>query len=382
MPVKQQVWSFDPAHPAMAEQHYLRTADQNETLKQIAVRNQQDEVRAGAKQAQHAPHARLHPGGATGGCGSTTNSSRPATAASKAAPPSAAAPPAKPRPVGRWRLSCCPDAGTVKAAAAASGRSSLTQEECEYVFGLERRVDMLQRSLELMQTRQQGRAGEEGVAVAPGGKGAAVRQSAPSAKAAEHKRRGQREESEETSSEPGEEERRQQRQHNTVHTEEEEEDQEQEADERHQHQQHQHRQSAQSPPPVDRDRELQLACAAFDPARFNEFNRETDADMRRRRARGLARARALAARRQGAPRGGGGAADSCDAADSSDAGSDPGPEDLEEFHAGYDSDLEREEAAMEAAKSAGQRAAEIENRRRQAARDEAAARQVRRWNDG
>lgn len=29
VPVKQKVYSFDSAHPALAQQHYLRTADQN-----------------------------------------------------------------------------------------------------------------------------------------------------------------------------------------------------------------------------------------------------------------------------------------------------------------------------------------------------------------
>jgi hypothetical protein len=49
-PVKVQVWDFDPAHPALAAAHYLRTADQNEALKRVAARREAEEARLAAKQ--------------------------------------------------------------------------------------------------------------------------------------------------------------------------------------------------------------------------------------------------------------------------------------------------------------------------------------------
>lgn len=57
-PVKQQVWSFDPTHPALASQHYLRTTEQNEALKRLQAQRDAAQLRLEAQRAQHELHAR------------------------------------------------------------------------------------------------------------------------------------------------------------------------------------------------------------------------------------------------------------------------------------------------------------------------------------
>ncbi|KIZ07398.1 hypothetical protein MNEG_0552 [Monoraphidium neglectum] len=75
-PVKQQLWSFDPAHPALAERHYLRTACQDEALKKMQAKEEADQLRLQAQAAARSPHrhqpaapcsgpARLRPGSAS-----------------------------------------------------------------------------------------------------------------------------------------------------------------------------------------------------------------------------------------------------------------------------------------------------------------------------
>jgi hypothetical protein len=147
---------------------------------------------------------------------------------------------------------------------------------------------------------------------------------------------------------------------------------------------------------VSPERELQLACAAFDPARFDDFNREVDCQMARRRLQGLARAAAAAEAAASSAVATAAATPACPAPSARAAPSAPaglqrgdggegagggrGGDDVSDdgvaFKAGYDSDLEREAAAREATKSSGQRAAEAAERRRRAAMDEEEARRV------
>ncbi|GBF97686.1 hypothetical protein Rsub_09744 [Raphidocelis subcapitata] len=419
-PVKLQVWDFDPAHPALAATHYLRTADQNEALKRLAARREAEEARLAAKQAllhtaarpeTAAGSARHRPasGGALPRHSSADQDLRPATApralparAGAGAPDAASSQAARQSPPRSWGRASCPNAASGSALGASSGRrgfsarcaweaaaacsvDQMTAEELGYVQGLERRIDTLQHSLkELSAARQPPRPPPPGQALPqpPGPVSQGAHSDASRWRGAHSgdgsgwaEERGGRSDSD--ASDGGS--------TTEAHT-----------------RAPRAQPSGQQPPPpppalqpvrsegpapatamsVQPEDELRIACAAFDAGRFAAFTRETDAHMARRRSAGLARASAGGAARAVAASEAGAANQAREGGDGGSSGSEDedGAVDAAAFAAGFESDLEREAAAREAAKSAGQRAAEAAAARRKAALDAEAARRAR-WQE-